>query len=607
MASLQPLPFALQRFLDCLLREGLCVYAELWSGDTLIASRGDPTSAAEPEVVQKLPIGGKPYTLLARREDNPFLPPLDGVAVRRCAEAYRDCAFAQDATKLPSDALARTLDFVTDAFALVGYGWEILHANTAFERMAGFSDSALLGQSLWTRSGMCNLPAIRTQLLSALADGQAREIECWNADSDRWFHLRIFPCTEGLSVFVQDITPRKKEEESKLNLERQLSQARRMESLGTLAAGIAHDFNNVLSAVIGHAGMLREKLPISHMARLHADEIWTAASRARDLTGRILAYSRSSRGETDKQPLKALIRESVNLLRATLPSAVRLHALLDGQEVCARILPCEVQQIVINLCTNAWQAMPNGKGHLHVDVDHVDVAEELQVDTGELKPGTYVVMTVADDGIGMSSEVRAHLFEPFFTTKARGEGTGLGLYVVSGVVSARQGGIRVTAAEGRGTRFEVFIPACDAEHADPADSPLPRRQGHSERVAYIDDDPVVCVMVEQLLTSRGFVTSTFMDPKSALQAVESQPFDIVVTDHNMPDISGVELAHILRSKGVELPIVLSTGLISEELCTAAKQAGICEVFPKERAFEDLAALLIECLARRLPAGNASQR
>ncbi|OWP20545.1 hypothetical protein CBF90_16375, partial [Microbacterium sp. AISO3] len=148
------------------------------------------------------------------------------------------------------------------------------------------------------------------------------------------------------------------------------------------------------------------------------------------MTGRILAYSRSSHGDTDKQPVKALTRESVSLLKASLPTTVRLSAELDGEDLCARILPSEIQQVVINLCTNAWQALPDGKGHVRVNVDHLHIDEALQVDTGLIKPGRYVVLSVEDDGIGLSADVRAHLFEPFFTTKARGKGTGLGLYVV---------------------------------------------------------------------------------------------------------------------------------------------------------------------------------
>lgn len=185
-----------------------------------------------------------------------------------------------------------------------------------------------------------------------------------------------------MSVFVQDITARREDEQTRLELQRQLSQGHRMEALGTLAAGIAHDFNNVLSAVIGHVGLLREKLATTHPARLHADEIWVAASRARDLTGRILAYSRSSHGDTDKQPVKALTRESVSLLKASLPTTVRLSAELDGEDLCARIRPSEIQQVVINLCTNAWQALPDGKGHVRVNVDHLHIDEALQVDTG---------------------------------------------------------------------------------------------------------------------------------------------------------------------------------------------------------------------------------
>lgn len=595
MASIQTHQFMLQHVLAKLLGEGLCVYAELWSETRLEASRGDGANSREPECVPRVVLSGKTYTLLVRRDNNPYLRPLDPETFRRIAEAALEDPPSQGGEPLGSDVLARTLDFVTDSFVLVGQGWEILHCNIAFQRLTGFGADELLGQALWVRCAAAGTPGIKPHLLMSLADGEAREIECWNSNSGRWLFVRMFPCTEGLSVFIQDITARKSEEETRLELERQLGQGRRMEALGTLAAGIAHDFNNVLSAVIGHAGMLREKLDAAHVARSHAEEIWVAASRARDLTGRILAYSRLPQAETERQPVKALTRESVSLLKASLPTSVTLDALLDGQEVCAQIRPSEVQQIVLNLCTNAWQAMPTGKGHVRIEVHQVEAHEALRLDTGLIKAGRYVVVSVEDDGAGMSADVRAHLFEPFFTTKARGKGTGLGLYVIAGIAHAREGGIRVTSTEGQGTRFEVFIPACEEEAVTSSSSASTCDQGRGERVAYVDDDLVVCVMVEQLLNQRGFVTTTFSNPEAALQGLLTEQFDVLVTDQNMPDMSGVELASALRARGVLLPIVLSTGLISDALRAAAKEAGIWEVVPKERSFEDLAGVLLDCI------------
>jgi PAS domain S-box-containing protein len=606
MTAIQPLQLLLQVFLARLLGERVCVYAELWRDERLEASRGDPVDAADPEAVEGVTLRSRPYTVRVRRVRGALLPPLDVSLVQSLADEAQEAGSGDGFGPLAPDVLERSLDFVTDAFALVGDGWEILHANAAFERFTGFSSQELLGQSLWTRCGVCVIPGIRAHLLSALTDGQSREIESWSSSTDRWLSVRMFPCTEGMSVFVQDITARREDEQTRLELQRQLSQGHRMEALGTLAAGIAHDFNNVLSAVIGHVGLLREKLATTHPARLHADEIWVAASRARDLTGRILAYSRSSHGDTDKQPVKALTRESVSLLKASLPTTVRLSAELDGEDLCARIRPSEIQQVVINLCTNAWQALPDGKGHVRVNVDHLHIDEALQVDTGLIKPGRYVVLSVEDDGIGLSADVRAYLFEPFFTTKARGKGTGLGLYVVCGIVSAREGGVRVASTEGQGSRFEVFLPCCDeGEHT--VTTPIgsiarpDAERGNGQRVAYVDDDPVVCVMVEQLLTNRGFVATVFENAHDALNSLVAGGFDILVTDQNMPDMSGVELAAALRARGFNGPIILSTGLVSEEVLAAAKAVGVWQVLPKERSFEDLAAVLMDCLNRDDPA------
>lgn len=587
MNSIQPLQLMLQDFLADLLREPFCIYAEVWDSEKVVASRGDPAGTAEPEVIQNLSVLGNPYVVLVRRVPDPFRPPLDAVAVRRLGELSREREVRGRQKELASDALARTLDFVTDAFVLVGYGWEVLHANTSFEKLAGYSSQDLAGHSLWVRCGVCANPGIRQHLLRAMAEGQSREIEWWSSEVDRWLSVRMFPCTEGLTVFIQDITSRKNEEQTRMELQRQVSQGQRMEALGTLAAGIAHDFNNVLSAVIGHAGMLREKLEDKHPARLHADEISIASARARDLTGRILAYSRASHGETDKQPVKALTRESVGLLKATLPTTVRLNAQLDGQELCARIRPSEMQQIVINLCTNAWQALPGEKGHVTVTVGHAEIKQSMLTDTGVIRPGSYVVVTVEDDGIGMTEDVRAHLFEPFFTTKPRGKGTGLGLYVVCGIVGAREGGIRVISTEGRGARFEVFIPSCEDKIEVEGAATSPSERGHGERVAYVDDDPVVSLMVEQLLSSRGFEIAVFSNARDALDRLAAGEFDIIVTDQNMPDMSGVELAAAVRSCGINVPIILSTGHVSQDLYAMANEAGICEILPKERSFEDL--------------------
>ena len=333
------------------------------------------------------------------------------------------------------DHVTLALDYVTDSFILVLGDWTIQHINTQFERSVGCKRSEVIGRDLWEV-----FPAIRgtrfeSEARIAMAGTVPRVFEEFSRPLGRWFQSRAFPCRE-VSI---DITERKADEAARLDIERKLLQAQRMESLGTLAGGIAHDFNNILGAILGNVGLLKDLVAPESPAFESVDQIRVAGERARDLVRQILAYSRSTTREFVRQPLRPLIEKSVRLLRSTLPASVRLEVDIADTPLSATVDGSEVQQLLMNLCTNALQALPRSQGRISVRLRPVQMEAPPKADVGELHPGLYAELSVADTGTGMSEEARMRLFEPFFTTKPRGQGTGLGLHVLNGFVSAHRG------------------------------------------------------------------------------------------------------------------------------------------------------------------------
>jgi CheY-like chemotaxis protein len=319
---------------------------------------------------------------------------------------------------------------------------------------------------------------------------------------------------------------------------------------------------------------------------------------------KILAFSRMQPHALVNQPMRPLVEEAVVLLRSTLPSLVELELRLADTPLQVGADATNIQQILMNLCTNAWHAMRGGSGRIAIALNRVELGVEAARALGEIPPGAYAHLSVSDNGSGMTEATRVRVFEPFFTTKRVGEGTGLGLSVVHGIVVAHRGAIAVDSTPGRGSTFHLYfplapLPAIDAP--DEAAAPeAPRGQG--EHVMYVDDDPAMLPMIESLLQRAGYRVTALDRPRDALARVRAEPtlFDLIVTDFNMPEMTGLDLAKELARIVPGLPVVISSGYLSDEMRAAAMRAGVRGVLQKEYSLEQLAALVHTVLASDRP-------
>jgi PAS domain S-box-containing protein len=387
-------------------------------------------------------------------------------------------------------------------------------------------------------------------------------------------------------------------------LEIGLREAQKMESLGTLAGGIAHDFNNLLAAMLGNVSLARMNVEDPHKVRHNLDQVDKAGVRARELVKQILSFSRKQPQKFVVQPLRPVVIEALSLLRSTLPAGVDLIvAIPDDRPIHVNVDESQISQILMNLCTNAWHATSGVAPRIEVSVDEVTLGVDPQVRPGGLAAGPYVRLRVKDNGRGMDEEVRARIFEPFFTTKPAGQGTGLGLAVVHNIVKAHAGAITVDSRVAGGTTFSVYLPVASQAVAPVAEAPPSVvADGLGKHVMYVDDYDVMCELVSEVLSSVGYQVTVHNRGEAALAALRASPeaFDLIITDQNMPGMAGTELARQARLVRPCLPIVISSGYISEELRAKAREEGVREVIDKTRSVEDLAG----AIAHWLNAGGA---
>ena len=378
-----------------------------------------------------------------------------------------------------------------------------------------------------------------------------------------------------------------------------LRQTQKLESLGTLAGGIAHDFNNILGAILGNVELARQQGAGDTAAAGPVEQIRKSAQRARLLVQQILAFSRRQATPALRQPLAPLVQDALELLRATLPASMQLATRLASPLPDVEADGAQVQQVLMNLCTNAWHAMAGTVGQIEVGVEAVEFDAERA--PHGLRPGRCAHLWVRDDGCGMDAATRARIFEPFFTTKPVGSGTGLGLAVVHGIVAEHHGAIQVDTAPGAGSTFHVWLPAARAEAQLMMPTPAPQGGatiGRDRRVLIVDDDAVMLLTGEALLRNRGFDVTGAASGLAALAALRAAPagFEVVVTDNNMPDCSGLELARLLLAVQPGLPLVVYSGYVDSELQQRAAAAGIAAVVHKENIVEDLVSAIERALA-----------
>lgn len=403
---------------------------------------------------------------------------------------------------------------------------------------------------------------------------------------------------ESIVVAFADITARREAE----RLERRLRDTQKMEAIGTLAGGIAHDFNNILAGILGRLTLAREDAAASRPVHEHLDQAMQAGLRAVALVRKILEFSRGETGAMTLQPAAPVVEETLGMLRAMVPGGVQLHAVLPSEPVAVRVDGTQLQQVLLNLATNAWHALPATGGRVEVGLERLDASQARAQGEPALAEGPVAHLWVRDDGHGIAPDVLARIFEPFFTTKPVGKGTGLGLSVVHGIVQAHGGAIRVESRLDAGSTFHVYLPSPEAPAAAPppaaGTAAAPRPAASGARVLLVDDDPIVAAVHGQLLRRAGYLVQVCDSGREALALLERSPggFDAVVTDHNMPDTSGIELARRIVATAPQLPVLLCSGFVDDALHAQAAAVGVRRVVPKEDAYERLAPALAAVLA-----------
>jgi signal transduction histidine kinase/ActR/RegA family two-component response regulator len=390
---------------------------------------------------------------------------------------------------------------------------------------------------------------------------------------------------------------RKRTEVEKEKLKIQLLQSQKLEAIGTLAGGIAHDFNNILGAILGYGEMALTALPEGSRPRHYVQQVTTAGQRAKAVVDQILTFSRH--GSHERRPLRMqpLIQETLELLRASLPATIEMRVNLEVGDATVQGDPTQLQQVVMNLCTNAAQAM-TGNGILNIALDTTEITQTLAVSQSTLAVGRYVRLTVSDTGHGMDVATLERIFDPFFTTKAVGSGTGLGLSMVHGIVTDHGGTLNVYSQPGEGSTFEIYFPHCAECAASNSESETPIPQGHGETILLVDDEQPLVLLGEEVLAALGYEPVGFTSSRKALETfcADPQRFDIVLTDEVMPELTGTRLAAELHRLRPELPVLLMTGYSGPVLSQQARAAGIRQILKKPLQARDMA----ECIARQLP-------
>jgi len=382
-------------------------------------------------------------------------------------------------------------------------------------------------------------------------------------------------------------------EENRKQTRARLLQAQKMESIGTMAGGIAHDFNNILMPIMGYAELLLKFMKKKDAAQISfINQIIVAAERARDLVAQILKFSRHGSEEKTRVSLEAMISEVLELVRSSIPKTIEIRVAIETKNCTVHANTTEIHQVLMNLCSNASHAMRERGGILHITLsDHTGPILGWSEDT-ELPQPPCVRFTIRDTGHGIKPEILTRIFDPFFTTKKQGEGTGMGLSVVHGIIKGCKGVISVESEVGVGTAFHIYLPAAapapDGKPAAFGDEALTLFTKHIN-ILYIDDEPMIASMAKEMLSFLGFSISSVTDSRAAMDIFAANPlqFDIVITDQTMPGLTGLELSRKLLELRPDVPIILCTGYSEIVSAEMAKTMGIAEYLIKPVDFDKL--------------------
>lgn len=402
---------------------------------------------------------------------------------------------------------------------------------------------------------------------------------------------------------VEAIEALKRVQEHEREMEARTDQSARLASLGVLAGGVAHDFNNILAAILGNVSFAKEEVGDGHVALESLEQIRTAGLRGKSLVDQILAFSRNRPPALVVQPIRPPIDEALALVRASMPSSAQIDTAFTDETILVSADATKIGQVLLNLCTNAWHAAGDRNAHITIGLERI-VVNDSEAETNGLDPGSYAHVWVVDRGDGIEEAVLDQIFDPFFTTKSVGLGTGLGLSVVHGIVRDHGGTVSVDSEPGTGSTFHLYFPSInvpvvpvvpvvgpDESSATTADYGAVKTDSPNERarVLYVDDDELVLGLVRRVIQRAGMNVTCLSDPSLALEAVRAAPFafDVVVTDFNMPSLSGLDLATAVIDIRADLPVVISSGFVTADMIATAETVGVRHVLRKENTMLEL--------------------
>ncbi|MCX7634881.1 MAG: PAS domain S-box protein, partial [Syntrophales bacterium] len=473
--------------------------------------------------------------------------------------------------------LSLAMEQAAELIIITDHEGTIVYVNPAFERITGYTRREAIGRTpRFLQSGRHD-PLYYAHLLDTIRSGAVWTGRIINRRKDGSLaHMDatispILSSTGKITGFVA----LEREVTKELELERRLRQAQKMEAIGTLAGGIAHDFNNILGAVIGYTelALLKNKDP---QVDQYLQQVLQASGRSRDLVNQILTFSRQREQEKKPVAVGPIVKEVVKFLRASTPTTIAIRASLipEGLDVVMGDAT-QIHQVLMNLCTNAIHAMRATGGVLEIRLDHRQILEPALHSGASLAKGNYLSLNVADTGTGMPPEILERIFDPFFTTKPPGEGTGLGLSVVYGIVKDMKGTITVDSEPGKGTSIEILLPLIAAvETAERM--PVETLAGGTGHILVVDDEETLADLLKEMLTLLGYEVTVRMSSPDALEAFRANPdrYDLVITDLTMPNMTGDRLAQEILKIRPGIPIILMTGFSESMNEEKAKGMGI---------------------------------
>ena len=495
--------------------------------------------------------------------------------------------------------LMTAIEFVVEDIMITDLNGKILYVNPGFERTTGYSRKEVLGKNQRILKSGIEDSAVYSRLRETVLGGRVWTGRMHNKRKDGGIILQeasVAPIRDdenAIAGFVsvkRDITEQEK-------IKQQLIQSQKMEAIGTLASGIAHDFNNILAGIIGYSELtLNFQLPGDHPAAENIREILRAGQRAAALVKQILTFSHSTEVELKPIDIKPIAKEVINFASSSLPSTITIDGAFSAVHSHILASPTYIHQILMNLVTNAMQALPEEKGNIKVRLSNTLPGDRPGPNSADLKAGEYLEISVADTGCGMDRATAAKIFEPYFTTKAPGKGTGLGLSVVHGIVKNLGGTIKVDSDLGKGATFRICLPVADRteERENLQDRRLP---GGDEAILFVDDNPLLTDITTQMLGKLGYSVTVFGDSTIAIEHFKEAPeaYHLVITDMLMPKMTGIDLGRAIKTVRPEIPIIICTGNPAKISPADVKAIGISEVAKKPLNLNELAVLIRNAL------------